>query len=256
MAIDMHVHLNVSPQGKALCEPQELLSIMDKNSVTGAVMMPLMGLFSNCKDYRVDNTGIAEFCKNAPDRLFPCFTVNPLSPKQAVEEVKRCKNELGINALKLHPWLQGFSITYEHMDAVAKVCEEQGVTIIFHDGTPPYCTPLQIARLAREYPNLKVVSGHTGLNDLWPDALLAAKRYPNYYLSFCGSTTGQMQQIVDQIPPEQICVGSDLILGAKMEFCDDEDAMWFRWQAWRKVKVSDEGRDIIENQTAKKLLNL
>ena len=51
-------------------------------------------------------------------------------------------------------------------------------------------------------------------------------------------------------------MGSDLILGAKMDFCDDEDAMWFRWQAWRKVKVSEKDRDIIENQTAKKLLNL
>ena len=256
MAIDMHVHLSVAPDGKVLCGPEGLLSIMDKNAVSGSVMMSLMGLFSNFTDHKTENTAIAEFCKKAPGRFYPSFTVNPLSSEEAVDEVKRCVNELNVKILKLHPWLQGFSITYEQMDKVAEVCQELGVTILFHDGTPPYATPLQEARLAREYPELKIVSGHSGLNDLWTDAVLAAKRYPNYYLSFCGSTTGQMQQIVDQIPPEQICVGSDLILGAKMDFCDDEDAMWFRWQAWRKVKVSDEAREIIENQTAKKLLNI
>ena len=256
MAIDMHVHLSVAPDGTVPCEPGELLSMMDNNAVAGAVMIPLKGLFSNCRDYRVDNDGIAAFCAKAPDRLFPCFTVNPLSPAEAVDEVTRCVDKRNVRLLKLHPWLQGFSIASEQMDRVADVCQKRGVTILFHDGTPPCATPLQVARLAREYPDLKIVSGHSGLNDLWRDAVLAAKRYSNFYLSLCGITTGQMQQIVDQVSPGQICLGSDLLVGGNMAFCDSEDAMWYRWQAWRKVEVSDKARDIIENQTPRKLLRV
>ena len=222
---------------------------MERNGVDAAIVMPLAGLLSNCVDHAADNDFVFEFCQAAPERLLPAFAVNPLFGEKALAEIERCRRELGLRILKLHPWLQGFSIMSDEMNAVAGLCQRLGVTIVFHDGTPPYCTPLQVARLCRDFPGLKVVSGHSGLNDLWRDALAAAQRYPNFYLALCGVTLGQMQFIVDHLGPEQICVGSDMINL-------NEDLFWYRWGIWRRVDVADEKRDIIEDRTPRVLLGL
>jgi predicted TIM-barrel fold metal-dependent hydrolase len=50
--------------------------------------------------------------------------VNPLMGNSALEEVRRCAVEGGARVLKLHPWLQGFSVSSPEMDAVAGLCRE------------------------------------------------------------------------------------------------------------------------------------
>ena len=135
------------------------------------------------------------------------------------------------------------------MTEVAELCEKLDIVIAFHDGTPPYSTPLQIARLARDFPDLRVISGHAGLNDLWMNALQAAQRYPNYYVCLSGLTMRAMQRIVDEVPAEQICVGSDV-------FELKEDILWYRWKKFRMLKISEDKRRIIEDETPRKLLGL
>jgi len=256
----MHTH---PTSGAGDVDPQAVeivLNVIDRNGVDRIVVMPYRGISSNCVDQKADNDYIYAFCQEAPDRLLPSFVVNPLFGQKAIDEIKRCRNELGINLLKLHPWLHGFSVTSEPMDAVAKVCQEMDLPIVLHDGTPPYGTPLQLARLCRDFPRLKVISGHAGLNDFWHDAMLAAQRYSNYYLCLCGLAVGQMQTLVDNVPPEQICMGSDMIPADHESAQADgpgpssEDVFWYRWQGWRRVKMSDKVRDIIENKTPEILL--
>jgi uncharacterized protein len=249
MTIDMHTHLSLLLEDHDVVD---VLSMLDRSNIDGALVMTMTGIFSSCIDHKSENNKVKSLCDRAPERLYPAFTVNPLMGKESLDEVKRCRNELGIKVLKLHPWLQGFSISSPEMRKVAKLCEKLGIVIIFHDGTPPYSTPLQIASLARDFPNLRVVSGHAGLFDLWENAMQAAQRYPNYYLCLCGPTTRAMQKIVDEVPAEQICVGSDM-LGSMQ---DMEDILWYRWQKFRSLKISEDRRRIIEDETPKKLLGL
>ena len=246
MAIDMHTHplLSYDP-----ADAERLLKILDANHVDRIVVITRDGLRSNCMDHPAINDGIYGFCRKNPERFLPAFTINPLFGQKAVDEIRRCREKFGISLLKLHPWLQGFSLASSHMDRVAAMCRELGITIIFHDGTPPYATPCQLARLCRDFPELKIISGHAGLNDLWYDSLLSARRYQNFHICLCGVAVSQMQRIVDQVAPEQICVGSDFIDLA-------EDSLWYPWQQWRRVEMPDKVRDIIENKTPKKLLNI
>lgn len=245
MAIDMHTHLNHSSTG----DVKDILSILDRQKVDGALVMTLAGIFSSCSNHEAENNKVKSFCKQAPRRLYPAFTINPLIGKKALDEIHRCRKELNIKVLKLHPWTQGFSVSSSEMREVAKLCQKLGVAIIFHDGTPPYSTPLQIASLARDFANLRIISGHSGLFDLWENAIQAAQRYTNYYLCLCGPTMGAMQRIVDKVPAEQICVGSDM--------CGSmEDILWYRWEKFRGLKISEDRRRIIEDETPKKLLGL
>lgn len=245
MAIDMHVHLSLLSND----DIKNTLSVLDKQKVDGALVMTWSGIFSSCMDHKEENNKVKSFCNQAPKRFYPAFTINPLIGKKALDEIHRCREELGINILKLHPWTQGFSVSSPEMREVAKLCQKLGVAIIFHDGTPPYSTPLQIASLARDFPSLRIISGHSGLFDLWEDAMQAAKRYPNYYLCLCGPTMRAMQRIVDEVPAEQICVGSDMCGSS-------EDILWYRWEKFRRLKISEDRRRIIEDETPKKLLGL
>lgn len=245
MAIDMHVHL--SPLNND--DIKNTLSVLDKQKVDGALIMTWSGIFSSCADHKEENNKVKSFCNQAPGRLHPAFTINPLMGNKALDEIHRCRKELDIKVLKLHPWTQGFSVSSPEMRKVAKICQKLGIAIIFHDGTPPYSTPLQIASLARDFPDLRIISGHSGLFDLWENAIQAALRYPNYYLCLCGPTMEAMQRIVDKVPAEQICVGSDM--------CGSmDDILWYRWEKFRELKIPEDKYRIIENETPKKLLGL
>lgn len=245
MAIDFHCHYT-QWGGVRIPEdtPQRTLALLERNGVDGALIAPFMGIFSSCADPRPENDEIEAYCSEAPGRLFPAFAVNPLTGQSALDEIRRCKGEYGSRVLKLHPWLQGFSICSPEMDAVARLCEELGIAILFHDGTPVYSHPFQIARLCRDFPELVVIAGHAGLGDLWREAMLAAARYPNYILCFCGPREAAMSEIVDNVRPEQICVGSDFSTSDK-----DDAVLWFRWRSFRAVDMPDSTRRVIETST-------
>jgi predicted TIM-barrel fold metal-dependent hydrolase len=154
------------------------------------------------------NDELADFVAGAPDRLFALGTVNPRQ-SDAAEETVRCLRELDMRGLKLHPWLQGFSL---HEPALAPVCEalvEHEGMLLFHDGTPPYSTALQIAALARQHPDLPVILGHGGLHDTWREALVATQETPNLYHCLSGTPPYAARQVVMRAPVDRLLFGSD-----------------------------------------------
>jgi len=250
MAIDFHCHYT-QWGGERIPEdtPQRTLALLEQTGVDGALIAPLMGVFSSCADPRPENQEIFDYCSEAPGRLFPAFAVNPLMGERALDEIRRCKAEYDSRVLKLHPWLQGFSICSPEMDAVAELCQKLGIAILFHDGTPVYSHPLQIARLCRDFPDLVAISGHAGLGDLWREAMLSAEKYPNYILCFCGPREAAMREIMDHVRPRQICVGSDFSTSDK-----DDAVLWFRWRSFRAVDMPDSARHMIETDTPLRIL--
>ena len=252
MIIDFHAHLGswggaVSPEDT----PRRTLARLEATGVDAALVMPFAGLFSNCADHPADNDRVSGYCAGAPGRLFPAFTVNPFDGIAALDEVRRCAVERGSKILKLHPWLQGFSVSSPEMDAVAGVCRDLGVAVIFHDGSPVYTHPLQCARLCRDFPGLKVVSGHAGLGDLWREAIAAARRYPDFFLCLSGPRELAMAEVVREVRAEQLCVGSDMSTSDR-----DDIVLWFRWAQWRKLEVAAEVRRVIEEETPARLLGI
>lgn len=252
MIIDFHVHLG-SWGGAQNPEdtPERLLKRLAATAVDGALIMPLAGLFSNCDDHASDNDRVFGYCQAHPDRLFPACTVNPLAGARALDELRRCRYEHKTKVLKLHPWLQGFSVSSPETDRVAALCLELGMAVIFHDGTPIYSHPLQMARLCRDFPGLTVVSGHAGLGDLWREAVAAALRYPDFILCLSGPREAAMAEIVREVRPQQLCVGSDMMTSDR-----DDIILWFRWRSFRALEMSPEVRRAIEEETPARILGL
>lgn len=207
--IDFHTHTPAWHTGTwlggAAFGPAEFLDFMDGSGIDAAVVLSHDGLFRACPRA---NDELAEFVSADPARMIGYCTVNPRH-EDAAAEARRCLTELGLGGLKLHPWLQGFSL---HEPALDPICEEvvaAGGILLCHDGTPPYSTPAQIAALARRHPGLPVVLGHGGLHDCWREALAVTLETPNLYLCLCGTPPYAAKYIIDHAPAERVLFGTD-----------------------------------------------
>ena len=119
-----------------------------------------------------------------------------------------------MKGVKLHPLAARDQPARGVHDPVAETCAELGVPIIFHDGTPPYrrrsssrCSPSGIRELT-------VILGHSGLLDLWPEALAAASRTPTSGCASAARRTYALQKLVDGVPHDRILFGSDIGFGS------------------------------------------
>lgn len=172
------------------------------------MVMPLRGLSGAPAE---DNDVVLAVCGDDP-RLVSACTVDP-HDRGALPELDRCVRA-GAQAVKLHPWLQGFSPLEAEAVAVARRAAEHGLPLLVHDGTPPYASPLQIAELAGRVPACTVVLAHGGLLDLWPDAIAAVARWPNVMVTLCGSAPlATLRQVRDQVPRDRVGLGTDAGFG-------------------------------------------
>jgi uncharacterized protein len=229
--VDFHAH---QPSlrgvwGLDLFGPDEYLSVMDRYGIATSVVLPLDGLFF---DDRGTNDEVAAWCADSDGRLVPFCTVNPRA-RDADKEIERCVGELGVRGVKFPPWLQGFHPNEPCMVPVCEMASELGLPMLFHDGTPPYSTPLQIGELAGRFPDLQVVLGHGGLYDLWPEAIAAARRYPNLHVCMTSLHPYAMKRIIDEAPLNQILFGSDGGLAA----IDRQDYVEDRWRILRDLDL-------------------
>lgn len=213
--IDCHTHTPAWNSatwlaGAAFGAP-EFLAFMDSAGIDAAVVLSHDGLFDPTPEA---NDEVAAFVAESPERMVGFGTVSPRQ-RTAVTETERCFTELGMRGLKLHPWLQGFSMHEPSLDPICEVIADAGGILLSHDGTPPYSTPLQIAALARRHPALPIVLGHGGLHDCWREALVATIETPNLYLCICGTPPYAARRILAEAPPGKVLFGTDAGLSDK-----------------------------------------
>lgn len=152
------------------------------------------------------NDSLAAFVSDGPFVAFA--TVDPYD-ENAPAEISRCIRGKAMRGIKLHPWVQGFS---PHAPGVAAICETAaslGVPVLFHDGTPPWSTPLQLASLARRHPRTAIILGHGGLHDLWREAAAAVATAANLHICLCATPVYAMRVLLDQCPTERVLFGTD-----------------------------------------------
>lgn len=245
--IDFHTHLFGGKQFNiGLKAGAQALDVMDEYGLDKAVVFTVDGFWG---DYEDDNTYLYEQAQADPQRLLPFATVNPRDGARALADLRRCLGELGMRGIKFHPWLQGFSPLEPFMDDIARIAIAYDAPILFHDGTPPYTSPLQIARLAARFPELKVVLGHAGLMDLWPEAVAAANRHPNITLCFSGGTPYKIyEKMIGQVNPDNIVFGSDVF--------GDNYTISFQLAKIKALDVDEHTRAAILGGTAARLLKL
>lgn len=209
MIIDFHTHIFGGAGGLYTTEPtntEQFISMMDQNDIEKSVLLPFDGFFN---DFQKDNDLLSRIVGQYPNRFTGLGTIDPRQGESALREIDRCLDETNLIGFKFHSWLQAFGPLDTDFLRLAEEGNRRKALFFFHDGTPPYSEPFQLAELARRFPDLTVVLGHSGLPDLWRESMLSALKYDNVWLCFCSTPFWGMKEIVKQMNGERIIWGSD-----------------------------------------------
>jgi uncharacterized protein len=205
--VDAHTHLPGKLLGAAPRPAADLRRELEAGGVTTAWIFTTDGLL---RDPAHHNGVLAAETRGHRDFFLPFCTVSPHDgAEDAITEMRRAVAEDGMRGLKFHPWLQSFSLTNPAVVPILRAAGDLGLPVLFHDGSPPYSDPLQIAWAAEQAPGTTVVLGHAGLDDLTENAIRACVRNPNVHLCICCPSCGHIGEIARRAPVERLLFGSD-----------------------------------------------
>jgi predicted TIM-barrel fold metal-dependent hydrolase len=205
---DCHTHWGDCFRHRDGRNPAQWLGTLDPHGITHAIVLPFASLLDAGR-IRADNDDIAAVCAASGGRMIPFCTVNTWFVDEAVTELTRCLGTLGHRGVKFHGWLQGQSASSPGMDEVCEIAAQHDVCVLFHDGTPPYSLPSQIALLALRHPRTQIVLGHCGLLDHWREAIAAMNAAPNLWGCLCGPHVAGMREILRRCDTQRLLWGSD-----------------------------------------------
>ncbi len=247
MIIDCHTHWGLAWGAREGENPAKWLETLDRHGVEKAALMGHANLVRVdwCAE---DNNRVARVAERAPERLLPIYTAWPQAGSEGIAETRRAIEKLGARGLKFHPWLQGFSTADACFIEMCAMAGEAQVPVIFHDGTPCYSLPEQIAGLARRLPATQFVLGHAGLLWSWRSALDAA-RLENIWLCLCGPHMRAMEILCRQAASDRMVWGSDFGFGLA-------DSMDYRLHAFTRSKVDAALQHKILYENARRLLRI
>jgi len=132
------------------------------------------------------NNQTAAFVRARPEKLIGFMSVHPRDP-HLLEEIERCRHELGLRGIKLGPNYQNFDPLGEDAFRLYRRAQELGLPILFHQGTSParfadldYAHPRHMDRVATAFPELRIVLAHMG--HPWQiDCIAVIRKHPNVY---------------------------------------------------------------------------
>ena len=244
MNIDVHVHpllvKNLTDSRPALLEdarelfdlrtaPQPLTTLLDEMNVCQIERAVLLAL--DCPKLhgskKPSNDEDAKLEIERGRRFIGFGSVDPDSKQNALSEVKRAKEVLGLRGLKLNPALQEFDPTDANASEVYNQAERLEMPILIHTGLTfanrfsiEHNKPEIYDDIARKRPKLKICLAHMGWPWLW-DAVAVAIRNPNVYLdtagTFVGSPMEHMRQITSTLSSRVI----ENVLGERLMFGSD-----------------------------------
>ena len=199
---DAHVHLGKSGPWQQFINPtiyvDKLISLFDKYNVERAIVFPNPNVGDK---YPEMNDYIAECVKKYPKRLVGFGRVDPRR-EDAIEELKRIKDSLGLNGLKLHPFVECFRPDHPFFNKFFEKTNELQLPILFHSGEG-FSSPGLILKIAKRHPKLPIILGH-----LKESAINALKECKNIYVETSGTLPDFIELAVG-IDEDRVLFGSD-----------------------------------------------
>ena len=208
--IDFHCHAGRWGPAPLDDDPDRFLAIMD---AAGIDMANLNCIFYG--DHRRDNDIVAGFVAKYPERFIGVAFVTPHSPDEAVLELERCFDDLGMRSLKIYPDYVGVPIDDPAYFAIFEWADDRGIVVMSHARFPFDREGVTIRQrfttLSGRYPRIRWVLAHAaGRQD--QDAVHAALASPNVFLETCssGSALGAVEFAVNGAGADKVLFGTDL----------------------------------------------
>lgn len=144
-----------APRHTAACEPVDVTIVL--------------GFTAHRLAAEISNDAVAQYVSQNPKRLVGLAGIDPTDPKEAIAELKRAREELGMPGLAVAPAAQGFHPTNSQAMLVYAAAAERNMPVIFHTGVFPasetmleFARPVLLDEVAREFPDWPIVIAHLG----------------------------------------------------------------------------------------------
>jgi predicted TIM-barrel fold metal-dependent hydrolase len=182
-------------------------------TVTGRVPMP--------------NDDVAAAVRAHPDVFIGFGVVDPWQGKLALDEIRRCKEELGLVGIgELNPARQHFFPNEQRFYPLWKLAEDLEMPVMFHTGMAAvgagapgglgvklkYTQPMLLDDVAADFPALKIIAAHPS----WPweaESLAIARHKANYFIDLSGWApkywSPELVKYVNSVIQDKAMFGSD-----------------------------------------------
>ena len=205
---DCHTHWGRAWTERDGEDPSRWLALAAQYGISRSLVLPEHGLF-NAGAIPAEHDRLARICARSAGAMLPCCTACLAEPREALAEVRRCLAVLRFHGVKFHPWLQGCSVSDPAMDEIAELAAEFNVPLIFHDGTPPFSLPSQMAMLAQRHPRTTIILGHAVLFEHYREAAAAMRSAENLWACLCGPHLEGLRYLIAHCPIERLLWGTD-----------------------------------------------
>ena len=137
------------------------------------------------------NDKTVAFVRAYPERLIGFMSLHP-HDAHALDELERCRCDLGLRGIKLGANYQIFHPLEARVLAIYEQAQRYELPVIFHQGTSPvrtapirYAHPLLMDEVAIRYPDLKIIMAHMG-HPWTVDTAVVVRKHPNVYADISG----------------------------------------------------------------------
>jgi hypothetical protein len=156
-----------------------------------------------------ENHLVLEANRSYPDRLIGLVSVSPWNPR-VVEDI-RANFQRGARGLKMHPYVDSYPLDSHHLtDPIFQLAEELGLPILCHgSGDNPFSMPQQFAEMAKAFPKVTLIMGHSGAIWAVDAAVREAARLPNLYLETSTTLTCHVEAALNEAGPTKVLMGTD-----------------------------------------------
>jgi len=209
--IDLHGHAGPFPGFLVLGgDPKDMIAVMDRVGVQAQMVAPHIAIGPSA---RAGNEMALDMVRRYPGRFIGYAVPFPHQPETAGDELRRAL-DAGLTAIKLHPSVHQYRIVDPGYRVAFEVAAERDTFILVHTWrVDPMCTTAMLQDLAREFPAVPVLMGHSGGGpEGFPEFIGLARQYPNLYLdTTCSYTFGYwIRRMAEEGGIDKVVYGSDL----------------------------------------------
>lgn len=217
--LDSHVHLGLSKDG-----PEVNVDFMERLGMQRMFLSkPVTKPVATPDDFRAANDVILKAMRQYPGKLTGMLTLNPLYPKESLEEIKRCTGE-GMIGVKVYYQVKISDPLFYPI--VEKLIDLKMIMLMHAETTlgiagyrmkydrrmkPNASRPEDFISIAARYPEAMFQFAHIGGGPDWEYACKALKHSPNVYVDTSGSNNenNMVEFAVQQLGVDRVLFGSD-----------------------------------------------
>lgn len=207
---DMHGHMGYfGPIYFPRAQPEQMIQTMDECGVRLLVFSHHSALFAP----EIGNRASLQAVRQFPDRLRAYCVINPNYPKLAERDIANFHNDQdAFVGFKFLSDYHQVAVNDPRYQAAWQYADAHRLLLLMHTwGGSRFDGPAAIRKAVEQYPNVKVLLGHSCHGD-WDGALALARDFPNIYLELTAvfDNRGVIEKFINEVGSERLLFGTDL----------------------------------------------